>query len=139
MAFWPMNPDAMVNWQAAEFRRTYQYMNNKQSTSKTESNKNQVKVLACEGLKVALDVHAGFIMAAWQMDGSNPKPPQKFKSDAFLEWIAKQLKGCKKVSCCYEAGPTGFWLHRKLIALGVDNLVVCPTCLDSRCKGVNTD
>lgn len=40
---------------------------------------------------------------------------------------------------CYEAGPTGYWLHRKLERLGVTNYVVCPTRLDSCGKGVNTD
>lgn len=40
---------------------------------------------------------------------------------------------------CYEAGPTGFWLHRQLTTLGVRNYVVCPTCLDQRHAGVNND
>src|SRR5438270_9906615 len=107
-------------------------MNTKQDTSKLEPNYNQCQSATCESLPISLDVHAGFIMAAWQMDGSKPKPPQKFLPEVFLQWIARQLQGCKKVSCCYEAGPTGFWLHRKLVARGVTNLVVCPTCLDSR-------
>src|SRR5207253_1161373 len=87
---------------------------------------------ACDLLKVAMDVHAGFVVVAWQMDGSNAKAPQKFGIKDFLSWIEKRVKSCKEVSSCYEAGPTGFWLHRRLIGLGVKNLVVCPTCLDSR-------
>src|SRR5258708_1673689 len=114
-------------------------MNNGQITSKTESSNNQAQTPVCAALEVGLDVHAGFIMVAWQMDGSHPKPPQKFLPKELLEWIAKQMKCCQKITCCYEAGPTGFWLHRKLIALGANNLVVCPTCLDSRHQGVNTD
>jgi transposase len=45
----------------------------------------------------------------------------------------------QEVISCYEAGPTGFWLHRKLTALGVRNYVVCPTCLDERHHGVAND
>ncbi len=37
------------------------------------------------------------------------------------------------------AGPTGYWLHRKLIEIGIVNYVVCPTCLDVRRSGVNND
>src|SRR5260370_30703241 len=43
------------------------------------------------------------------------------------------------MSRCYEAGPTGYGLHRRLQSRGVTNYVVCPTRLDSRGKGVNTD
>jgi transposase len=53
--------------------------------------------------------------------------------------VKEQLKKGYQVISCYEAGPTGYWLHRKLEALGVTNYVVCPTRLDSRGKGVNTD
>lgn len=90
-------------------------------------------------MKVAVDAHAAFLVVAYQMDGSNPKPPQKFIPQAFPEWLSRMIKRAKRVVCCYEAGPTGFWLHRRLVALGVTNYVVCPTCLDSRRKGVNTD
>ncbi len=34
------------------------------------------------------------------------------------------LKGTVSVRSCYEAGRDGFWLHRYLVAHGVDNLVV---------------
>src|SRR5213593_201815 len=57
----------------------------------------------------------------------------------FLSWMEEQLKKGYQVISCYEAGPTGYWLHRKLERLGVTNYVICPTRLDSRGKGVNTD
>ena len=60
-----------------------------QNISKTELSNNQATGLTGETLKVGLDVHAGFIMVAWQVDGSNPKPPQKFKPEALLSWIAE--------------------------------------------------
>ncbi len=112
---------------------------NKTNLARTESNINQSQNPVCDLLKVAVDAHAAFLMVAWQMDGSNPKPPQRFKAEAFLQWLSKQVKLCEKVVCCYEAGPTGFWLHRQMLAAGASNYVVCPTCLDSRRKGVNTD
>jgi len=49
------------------------------------------------------------------------------------------VKEGESLKVCYEAGPTGYWLHRKLEQLGVTNYVVCPTKLDSRNKGVNND
>ena len=51
----------------------------------------------------------------------------------------EQVKKGYEVISCYEAGPTGYWLHRKLEKLGVTNYVVCPTKLDSRGKGVSND
>jgi transposase len=99
----------------------------------------QSAVGKCQIVKIGIDVHAHFIVAVRQLDGSMPQPPQKFRAADFPTWIEKQLQIGQKVVTCYEAGPTGFWLHRKLTELGVTNYVVCPTCLDSRKKGVNTD
>ena len=78
-------------------------------------------------------------MVARQVEGLNPQPPQKFKVADFLKWVEGQVDKGFEVISCYEAGPTGYWLHRKLTGLGVTNYVVCPTRLDSRGKGVNTD
>jgi len=97
------------------------------------------EISKCDVIKIGIDVHAQFFMATRQLDGSQPQPAQQFRPGDFLKWIQKQLQISKKVITCYEAGPTGFWLHRKLSELGVTNYVVCPTCLDSRKKGVNTD
>lgn len=78
-------------------------------------------------------------MVARQLDGQTPQPPQKFAVGAFLKWVEEQLKKGQQVVSCYEAGPTGYWLHRRLERLGITNYVICPTRLDSRSKGVNTD
>jgi transposase len=45
---------------------------------------------------------------------------------AHIAWAKKKLglpKGARVVSC-YEAGREGFWLHRFLVASGVENLIV---------------
>ncbi len=88
--------------------------------------------------KLGIDTHAHSITVSRQIEGSKPQPAQKFAADKFLPWVRKQLESYEVISC-YEAGPTGFWLHRELARLGVTNYVVAPTCLDSRGKGVNTD
>lgn len=90
-------------------------------------------------LKLALDVHAASIVVVRMIDGAKPQPPQSFKPADFLEWARKQKALAREVISCYEAGPTGFWLHRRLTALGVRNYVVCPTCLDERRHGVAND
>src|ERR1039458_2230577 len=89
--------------------------------------------------KLGLDAHAASITVARQLDGANPQRPQRFPVPRFLAWVEEQVKQGYQVISCYEAGPTGYWLHRKLEKLGVTNYVVCPTKLDSRCKGVSND
>ena len=71
---------------------------------------------------MALDVHAASIVVVRMIDGAKPQPPQTFKPADFLAWAKKQVGLAKEVISCYEAGPTGFWLHRKLTGLGVTQL-----------------
>ena len=109
-------------------------MNNNDNNTKTDATK-----IAKTICKLGLDVHAASIMVARQLEGLNPQPPQKFTPARFLEWAKGQVEKGFQVISCYEAGPTGYSLHRKLTEMGVTNYVVCPTRLDSRGKGVNTD
>ena len=90
-------------------------------------------------IKLGLDVHADFIVVVRMLDHSTPQPPQRFTPQKFLAWIPSQLKLAREVHSCYEAGPFGYVLHRKLVELGVRNLVIQPVCLDERHKGVNND
>ncbi len=90
-------------------------------------------------IKLALDVHAASVVVARMIDGAKPQPPQTFAPPDFLAWAQKQVALAEEVVSCYEAGPTGFWLHRQLTALGVRNYVVCPTALDERHQGVVND
>jgi|SRR6516164_384387 transposase len=122
----------------------HQHMNNYKRSSNSQACGEQV---ASEGLtqpqyqqlKLAMDVHAASIVVVRMIDGAKLQPPQVFKRADFLEWAKKQVALAKEVISCYEAGPTGFWLHRQLTALGVTNYVVCPTCLDERRHGVAND
>ena len=86
-----------------------------------------------------MDVHAASIVVVRMVDGAKPQPPQTFKPAAFLTWVEKQQGLAQEVVSCYEAGPTGFWLHRRLTRLGVRNYVVCPTRLDERHRQVVND
>jgi transposase len=106
------------------------------NTNEAKSTSKELRKPIC---KLGLDCHAGSITVARQIEGLNPQPAQKFSVAKFLQWMQEQLKKGFVMHSCYEAGPTGYWLHRKLEAMGVSNLVVCPTRLDSRGKGVNTD
>ena len=59
-------------------------------------------------------------------------------------WQAKERFGLPKnapVSSCYEAGRDGFWLHRALLAQGVNNLVVDSASIEvnRRKRRVKTD
>jgi transposase len=90
-------------------------------------------------LKVALDVHLAWHVAALQYDGSHPKPPQRFSPAGLLAWIKKQLAQGWQIISYYEAGPFGYTLHRQLTALGVTNYVIRPRNWDETHKQVKTD
>src|ERR1700758_404270 len=46
--------------------------------------------------------------------------------------VAKLAKGGAKLHFCYEAGPTGYDLHRQIIGLGHDCVVVAPSLVPKR-------
>jgi len=78
-------------------------------------------------IKLALDVHAASIVMVRRVEGAKPQPPQTLSPPAFLDWAVKQVGLVREVVSCYEAGPTGFCLPRRLNTLDVRNCVVCPT------------
>jgi transposase len=90
-------------------------------------------------LKLALDVHLAWHVAALQYDGDFPKPPQRFSPQGLLNWVQKQIAQGWRIVSCYEAGPFGYTLHRQLAALGVTNYVIRPRNWDDQHKRVKTD
>src|ERR1035437_5480809 len=90
-------------------------------------------------IKLGVDVHLDRYVVVRQIDGGAPQPPQRFSPAQFLEWVKKQMALAKRVYSCYEAGPFGYSLHRKLTALGVTNYVVRPRDWDEYGKKVKTD
>jgi len=92
-----------------------------------------------QAIKLGLDVHADSIVVVRLLDHRAPQPAQRFTWAKFRSWVKTQLALADTVHSCYEAGPFGYGLHRELLALGVQNVVVQPVCLDERRTGVNHD
>ena len=113
-------------------------------TTKQSSNTTATGLPASENkkyqtVKLAVDVHATRYVVARQVDNAAVQPPQRMTPSQFVVFAAKQLALAEEVHSCYEAGPTGFWLHRKLMAVGVKNVVVRPGRLDAYGRRVNND
>jgi transposase len=92
-----------------------------------------------ELIKLAIDAHSAFYMVARQVDNAVAQPPQRFDHEQLLKFIAKQKAISRRVVTCYEAGCFGYGLHRQIVALGAENLVVAPQDWDERKTGVRTD
>lgn len=90
-------------------------------------------------IKLGVDVHLREYVVSRQIDGTAPQPAQRFSPEAFVAWAAKQAQQADVVHCCYEAGPFGFGLHRRLLRLGIKSIVVRPRNWDEYGKKVKTD
>ncbi len=90
-------------------------------------------------IKLGIDVHRDFYVVVVQEGGSNPKPPQRFRKEAFLHWATKLKSRATEVHAVYEACGFGFSLQRQLSALSIHCYVVCPQKLDEHNKRVKTD
>jgi transposase len=88
---------------------------------------------------LGIDVHLERYVVVRQLDGGAPQPPQHFTPAEFLAWARKQTELADQVYSCYEAGPFGYGLHRKLTAMGITNYVVRPRDWDEYGKKVKTD
>jgi len=104
-----------------------------------KTNINEVETKSEITIKLGIDAHARNYWVSRQIDGASPQAAQKFDRTGLLNWAAKQVESGANVHSCYEAGPFGFWLHRKLEKLGIKNMVVQPQKLDERNKGVKND
>ena len=107
-----------------------------QQTTPTSNKQTEAKA---EVIKLGLDIHKNQYVVVQQTDGQAPKPPQRFKPDAFLQWVGKLRERAKSIVTCYEAGCFGYVLHRQLEAMGIWNLVVRPRNWDEYGAKVKTD
>lgn len=89
-------------------------------------------------LKLGLDLHYRQVTVAMQEESGPLKAVGKMSHDGFGAWVEKKLKECWEIYSCYEAGASGYWLHRDLVELGVKNLVVSPKAM-GRDKHQKTD
>src|SRR5260370_20938184 len=58
--------------------------------------------------------------------------------DGFENWVERKREAGWEIYSCYEAGASGYWLHRELEQMGVNNLVVAPKAMGQD-KGQKTD
>lgn len=80
---------------------------------------------------VGLDVHKESIAIAVAEPGrGDAQVLATIANDTGL--LLKRLRRLGKVKCCYEAGPTGYGLHRDLVAAGIDCVVVAPSLVPSK-------
>jgi transposase len=78
---------------------------------------------------VGLDVHARSIrLAAIRADELLEERTLPHDEDA----VERLLRRWPTVRCCYEAGPTGFGLYRRLVARGIECAVVAPGLVPQR-------
>ncbi len=78
---------------------------------------------------VGLDVHARSIrLAAVRADELLDERTLPYDEEA----VVGALRRWPGVCCCYEAGPTGFGLHRFLVERGIDCRVVAPGLVPQR-------
>jgi transposase len=92
-----------------------------------------------EEIKLGIDQHADHLRIVRMIDGAAPQPALRLKPEQLPEYIGRQFKAARRLYSCYEAGPCGFGLHRKLAAWGVQNVVIRPMKLDELGRNVNTD
>lgn len=80
---------------------------------------------------VGLDVHADSIAIAVAEPGrGEPATVGTIPNDTVA--LLKRLRRLGRLKCCYEAGPTGFGLHRDLEKAGIDCMVVAPSLVPTR-------
>lgn len=106
---------------------------NTHTTNQTPAAKKFTKI------QLGVDVHADSYRVVRQIEAATPQPAQKMTPVQFLTFAAKQLTLAEQVHSCYEAGPFGYGLHRTLLKMGIQNVVVRPQNWDELGRGVKTD
>ncbi len=82
---------------------------------------------------LGLDVHKATIAVAVADAGSHPTLYGTIANDpSAVRKLVGQLGRGAKLSAAYEAGPTGYALHRQLVGLGVECQVVAPALIPRR-------
>src|SRR5690606_40356026 len=82
-----------------------------------------------DAVKLGMDVHARDVVVCVQVDGARPQRPQRMCAEEVVMLVRALVESGLRVYCCYEAGPCGYELHRRLSAVGATNYVVAPQVL----------
>src|SRR2546423_10812902 len=83
-------------------------------------------------IKLGLDLHARQVTECRQLDGSTPKPAQKWDPWKLLDPVEAGVETGIQVYSCYEAGACGYWYHRELVKRGAVNFLVAPRPLETQ-------
>lgn len=108
------------------------------SVSAISKSQASVEQQADKLLKLGLDMHYRQVTVAMQEESGPIKAVGRMGHEALGYWIEKKLRAGWRIHSCYEAGASGYWLHRELEQLGVNNLVVVPKAM-GRDKRQKTD
>jgi len=92
-----------------------------------------------EVIKLGIDVHIEKYVVVMKIDGSAPQRAKRFTPEQFMVWAQELTAKCEQLHSCYEAGPFGYSLHRRLTKMGVTNHVIRPINWDEHGKNVKTD
>ena len=110
---------------------------NKQLTAKSIEQESEER--KCNRvLKLGLDVHYRQVTVAMQEEAGAIKAVGRMGQDGFENWVERKREAGWEIYSCYEAGASGYWLHRDLEQMGVKNLVVAPKAMGQD-KGQKTD
>lgn len=90
-------------------------------------------------IHLGVDVHLRQHVICRKIDGATVQPAQRMKPEEFMIWALKQKALAQRVVCCYEAGPFGYTLQRRLTAQGITCHVVRPQDWDKHGQRVKTD
>jgi transposase len=83
---------------------------------------------------IGLDVHKASISVAVAGGFGEPEDHGQIANDpAAIRRLVDRLGGADvHLSVAYEAGPTGYALHRQLSAMGIDTIVVAPSLIPTK-------
>ncbi len=84
-------------------------------------------------------MHAADAVVSRQDGGQLPKPSRRMSVEQLVELVRQLRAQGVEVHSCYEAGPCGYGLHRRLVGLGAHNVVVVPRRWDPQGRRVKTD
>jgi transposase len=93
---------------------------------------------------IAIELSRSSWLAAVLGPGAQRPSRHKLKAgdvDGLLALIGRTRETATRVCSCYEAGYEGFWLHRRLLAAGIESSIVDPSSLqvDRRARRKKTD